>query len=704
MHVNGAKKYFFITTYDNISAVTLNTLLNMHPNFRCQQDQSATLLPAVSPKSLDEYLDTNNEKFFSGNIQGFTAFELDLAKRKETFQGDITTANIVMPITLRVRLLLHHWLNLGLSDESLLQRLTTELQLQQVMSVLDKYNFNANYQGVWLLVSRHIVAKGVRNTTEFISARARIFYIALALSISLDEMDTMVDTNTIVFDKILGNYEEFFNIFTILTNQNIELSLECKEQLISSLSNFNENIIVISQLVFWPWQDELLSWFYDNNLNKQLRVNTIQSSFLSLFYSINAFKNTAYDDYERPFYLSNNQLLLRDSKIHYELVLIGIPMQMRNRSVVLPKSVLQNIDNPNTRFIYDLSYEAVTFCDGNLEDWLTMHRLLQDAGVPAHRVFFICSNYNVKKYYSQWADKHNISYRFNVFGNHYWPLKRAWELVRDHEFQKIKYQLIDVAKQTVEKNIYRPFYFMCLNLKTRFIRTVLLSFLLQRNYFSKGIITYLGRDDLTPSEKKITDQYDHFYTPDEMARFLNRLPEGELFWQCRDQLEQMTPLVYDVQANQAFDANWPLNYLIPELGKYGKVDNFESYFEIVTETYFLNDETLNITEKTVKPILRFQIFIIVGSPFTLSSLRELGFQTFSPYIDETYDTVIDPAQRLTCIMKEIDRLCNLSIDELHNLYCTLWPRILHNYKRLTENAYDFLTVETNKLMDELTCC
>ncbi|MHB1947026.1 MAG: hypothetical protein ACYCQI_02785 [Gammaproteobacteria bacterium] len=697
MDSNNAKNFFFITTYDNISAEIIKALLNNHPNFSCQSDQQTALLPIISSKSIYEYAQTKKEHVFNGNVKSFTAFSFILRKYKDNIHHNMNVINIIMPITLRIKLLLHHWLSLGLSEINLCQILEEELRQQPVIDLLNQYNFFP----LFTLILKHIekiVKTNGSTVSALVSPQARIFYIALALVIALDEMDNRFSKHNIDFENLLQHPEVFFDILNLLSGESISTTAQCREKLTTLISNINQSIVAIKQSGFLPWQESLIKIYSDIELIKQLRINTIQSSFLSLTYSINLQNNIAENQH---FDIAKNQLLLKTKNIHYELIFLHIPEQMRNKDIIVPRSVQENITNTNTRFLYDLSFEAVTFGEGNLEDWLTMHHILEEAGVPAHNVYFVCSNYNVKKHYTQFADKHNINYRFNVFGNHYWPLRRVLELIRDKEFQKIKDDLIAVAKNTIENQVLRPYYFMCLNLKTRLIRTALLLFLLQRGYFSKGIITYLGRHNLNPNDKTISEQHDPFFSDFEVEQFFNQLPEGKILLQYWHQLEEMTPIVYDVNENDTFFADWPLKQLIPELGKYGKVDHFESYFELVTETYFLNETTLNLTEKTIKPILRFQMFIILGSPHTLAELRKLGFQTFSPYIDETYDTIIDPVQRFICIMKEIDRLCNLTIEELHTLYCALWPRILHNYTRITDDAHELLNSETNKLLQEL---
>ena len=102
-----------------------------------------------------------------------------------------------------------------------------------------------------------------------------------------------------------------------------------------------------------------------------------------------------------------------------------------------------------------------------------------------------------------------------------------------------------------------------------------------------------------------------------------------------------------------------------------------SYFSIVTETAF-PEKTYFSTEKIYRPMLHFHPFIVYGSPYTLKNLRELGFKTFSPYIDESYDEVISPFRRMQKITKEVKRLCSMSKEDLHKWYYGMLDILEHN--------------------------
>ena len=77
-----------------------------------------------------------------------------------------------------------------------------------------------------------------------------------------------------------------------------------------------------------------------------------------------------------------------------------------------------------------------------------------------------------------------------------------------------------------------------------------------------------------------------------------------------------------------------------------------AYWNIVVETHF-KQQTVFLTEKTFKPILNMQPFIIVGNTGSLKMLKQLGYQTFSDIIDERYDDITNDIDR----MRELITVC-----------------------------------------------
>jgi hypothetical protein len=116
-----------------------------------------------------------------------------------------------------------------------------------------------------------------------------------------------------------------------------------------------------------------------------------------------------------------------------------------------------------------------------------------------------------------------------------------------------------------------------------------------------------------------------------------------------------------------------------------------TYFSVVSETNFFKviAEGLFVSEKIFRPILKKHPFILVSRPHTLSMMRNIGYKTFHPLINEDYDSEEDDCKRMLMIVNEIDRLCKLSDDELRVF--------LTEAKQITEYNYNVLFSKTEFL-------
>lgn len=90
--------------------------------------------------------------------------------------------------------------------------------------------------------------------------------------------------------------------------------------------------------------------------------------------------------------------------------------------------------------------------------------------------------------------------------------------------------------------------------------------------------------------------------------------------------------------------------------------HYNCYFvEIVCET---DPYSIFFTEKTIKNFYIGKPFILLSGAGSLEYLKNRGFQTFSNWIDESYDSMPNVNHRLTHIKKEIDRIAKFSLSEL----------------------------------------
>lgn len=82
---------------------------------------------------------------------------------------------------------------------------------------------------------------------------------------------------------------------------------------------------------------------------------------------------------------------------------------------------------------------------------------------------------------------------------------------------------------------------------------------------------------------------------------------------------------------------------------------------VVLETTF--DQRIHLTEKILRAIACGHPFILAAGPGSLQLLKSYGFRTFSGYIDESYDNIVDPELRLSAIVKEMKRISSLPVEQ-----------------------------------------
>lgn len=103
----------------------------------------------------------------------------------------------------------------------------------------------------------------------------------------------------------------------------------------------------------------------------------------------------------------------------------------------------------------------------------------------------------------------------------------------------------------------------------------------------------------------------------------------------------------------------------------------KAFVDVVTETRYASN-MINLTEKTIKPIVAHRPFIMVGPVGTISHLQSLGFQTFNKWWDESYDNETNHNKRLEMIYKIINDINNIPIDNLKIMLQEMRSVLEHN--------------------------
>jgi hypothetical protein len=146
----------------------------------------------------------------------------------------------------------------------------------------------------------------------------------------------------------------------------------------------------------------------------------------------------------------------------------------------------------------------------------------------------------------------------------------------------------------------------------------------------------------------------------------------------RTDLEKIYPTNYSTACASAdYDAN----------------DYETAGIEIVLETLF-DDQRHHLTEKSLRPIACGRPFMLVATPGSLAYLRNYGFETFHGLIDESYDNIQDPQQRLCAIVQEMHRIRCLDSQSKLSLWKNLYEISARNQQRF------FSTQWQNSIVDE----
>lgn len=257
----------------------------------------------------------------------------------------------------------------------------------------------------------------------------------------------------------------------------------------------------------------------------------------------------------------------------------------------------------------------------------------------------------------------------------------------------------------------KPKRYLCYNANLHGHRLFILGWLFGKKLEEFGLISALNRqeDNLKEHFNQIENMFfdNEFSSSTENTKELVRESDHPLNFILTTLpiLFEKLPLILDIDNNYLLKENNALTQKFMEV--YGEdvniphmmVDNqyrtdryihtqhfTDTYFSLVTETTWESfgwgiDNVVRLTEKLYKAVA-LHPFIVMGNKNTLKYLKSIGFETFPEMFDESYDEIEDPVDRAVFIMKEVERLCSMDIEELHKIYVSVLPKIRRNQEVL----------------------
>jgi hypothetical protein len=107
----------------------------------------------------------------------------------------------------------------------------------------------------------------------------------------------------------------------------------------------------------------------------------------------------------------------------------------------------------------------------------------------------------------------------------------------------------------------------------------------------------------------------------------------------------------------------------------------DSWFSVVLDTAFYEDDILFITEKVMKSVMNCSPFIYLGNAGAKQQLHQWGFETFSPAIVQPDSEA--SSTRMWSAIDEVTRLSALRGPDLHDLGHQLWASAEQNFDNFT---------------------
>ena len=268
---------------------------------------------------------------------------------------------------------------------------------------------------------------------------------------------------------------------------------------------------------------------------------------------------------------------------------------------------------------------------------------INQSTIPKNKIVLISENYDLKDI-NYWTHISEMSIKFQASRN--------------------------IFPDTLKKKKYTK-SFLNLNRRWRIHRPCFVGLIHSMNLLDKGLIS-LGRADDYLNWHSVFDNISNLLKEDEDLYKLF-ISNKESICKLPDMYLDTTDLISPTRARI-------------ELSDVQYTDTLKlyqnTYFSVVSETFFFNGPGRFFSEKTFKPIAFMHPFILMSQPHSLKILRDLGYKTFHPYIDESYDTETNDISRLKMILKEVERLSSFSDTEVEIFIDVIKPITNHNFINL----------------------
>jgi hypothetical protein len=354
----------------------------------------------------------------------------------------------------------------------------------------------------------------------------------------------------------------------------------------------------------------------------------------------------------------------RSKKYFYVVEPQGMYTQViESLTTLINKDVLEDMKNDKAILCISFIQEG----DYHQDFYKDINKFCEDTSISINNIVFLTNNPKIEKT----ENIFNVNYYLNHMTVTYQNNPNRYNSIKNLNFENI-----------------RPYYFLSFNRQPKLHRQVLGSLLLKNNLLDKGMISMgYDVDGINKFEDYVPTDY-NLRTP---IYSEEKIKELDLY-RYMSELKDMCPLLIDDDVEDLRDDH-SLGWINIHPKTYNK-----AYFSIIAGNSF-DTPWIHPDEKFWKPLGQFHPFIWVGPTGGLQHLKDMGFKSFWPFIDESYDKEEDCEKRMLMIVEEVKRLCSMPKEEIHNWYYNMQDILIYNWKRIAENDINPFYDTYNKLFN-----
>jgi hypothetical protein len=294
----------------------------------------------------------------------------------------------------------------------------------------------------------------------------------------------------------------------------------------------------------------------------------------------------------------------------------------------VPEHVVEDLQSGRCLLLLDLSNEAAPYV-GDVFD--AIHSWAGVRQVPTSSILLVTQNRRLEA--AEQSRHGAASIGLACYDYFVLAIARLFAL-DDASFEKSVGFHPDAIDAAIDADKQKRF--LCLNATARPHRAAFVALLGALGIRSDVLLSFHGNNAGGKVEA---------WAPRDIRDVLERLDAMALLDEVQSLLhaEPVFADIVDKRGNELYDAI--------DLGLYAA-----TAFSLITETEFSDGEVVRVTEKTVKALCLGHPALVVGNPFSLELVRELGFETFSPFLDESYDVAEMARVRFALLAAELTRL------------------------------------------------